>query len=436
MNEASGVTMAQQIQSGIRTPEEMLGYAFESIERLDTEIGAFVSVLDREHAVVQATQASHARRPLAGLPVAVKDIFDTVDLPTSYGSTIYTGFRPQTDAAMVSLLKRAGATVVGKTVTCEFAYMAPTSTRNPADLQRTAGGSSSGSAAAVAAGMVPFAIGTQTGGSTIRPASYCGIAGYKPSFGMFPTSGMKCFSWSLDTIGLFAATVNDVAWFAETLIGRPLMTELKSALKSDPEDLRALVVGVPLAYPWEQPSSNANRAMEKACKAIEASGGKLKQVALPKWLGTLYYAHATLQEYEASQSLAFEFDQHREQLSPMLTEFLLRAQRVSALQYDVTRQLIADARLQLDQLFAGIDVLLTPSAPDEAPLGFLSTGEPSFNKVWTLLGTPCVSVPGLFGNNGCPVGVQVIAPPWHDHQCLAAASMVEAAIAEGFEVFS
>ena len=418
MNRISGKQLAQRIASGDVSAQDAIADTYERIAVLDPDIQAFVSTLDRDRALSHALEA---KGPLAGMAVAVKDIFDTADLPTAYGSPIYTGFQPACDAAIVSLIRRAGGTVVGKTVTCEFAYMAPTPTKNPADVRRTAGGSSSGSAAAVAAGMVPFAIGTQTGGSTIRPASFCGIAGYKPTFDMFPVPGMKCFSWSLDTVGLFAATVNDVSWFAETLIGRPLARA--------PLEMQELVVGIPQSYPWEAPSASALQAVQRAATAIEAAGGKVKQVVLPAWIGSLYQAHSTLQEYEAAQSLAFEFDRRRDRLSPMLTAFLERAQRISAAEYDATRGLIADATRQADTLFAGIDVLLTPSAPGEAPMGWTSTGDPAFNKVWTLLGTPCVSVPGLSGAEGCPVGVQVIAPQWEDQRCLAAAALVEAAIA-------
>lgn len=417
MEKISGIQLAHRIAGGELSAQDAVAEACQRIAASEPDIQAFVATLARAPALAHAAQA---RGPLAGLTVAVKDIFDTADLPTAYGSSIYAGYQPGSDAAIVSLIRRAGATVIGKTVTSEFAYMAPTLTRNPADRRRTAGGSSSGSAAAVAAGMVPFAIGTQTGGSTIRPASFCGIAAYKPSYDLLPTPGMKCFSWSLDTVGLFAATVKDVAWFAETLIDRPLAQM--------PLDLRELVVGIPQAYPWDAPSASASEAVRDAARAIEAGGGKVKAVTLPAWIGELYRAHAPLQEYEATQTLAFEFDSHRASLSAMLGDFLQAAQRISAVQYDATRRLIDDAKSQVDKLFDGIDVLLTPSAPGVAPMGWASTGNPAFNKVWTLLGTPCVSVPGLTGEQGCPMGVQVIAPVWQDQRCLAAATLVEAAI--------
>lgn len=425
MKNIAGAELARRIESGAIRREDVVSHAFDRIEKLDPEIQAFVSTLHREQATSLAT---HARGPLAGLPVGVKDIFDTANLPTSYGSPVYAGFKPAADAAIVSLIRRAGGLVLGKTVTCEFAYMSPTPTKNPADTRRTAGGSSSGSAAAVAAGMVPFAIGTQTGGSTIRPASFCGIAGYKPTFDMFPTPGMKCFSWSLDTVGLFAATVADVAWFAETLIGRPL-TPAPSDMR---KGLHELVVGVPSFYPWDAPSASAATAVEQACKAIEAHGGTVRPINLPSWMDELPRAHAMLQQYEASQSLAFEFDMHAAKLSPMLTAFLQGARQVTTTQYDSVRQLVADAKQVIGDVFDGVDVLLTPSAPGEAPMGFSTTGDPSFNKAWTLLGTPCVSVPGLTGEARCPIGLQVIAAPWQDRQCLTAAALVETVLDSRF----
>lgn len=420
----SGVRLARDIARGLASRRDIVNAALERIERDDPRIGAFTATLGREAALARAERASG---PLAGLPVAVKDIFDTAGLPTAYGSPIYAGHQPAGDAAIVSLIRRAGGVVLGKTVTCEFAYMAPTPTKNPADPRRTAGGSSSGSAAAVAAGMVPFAIGTQTGGSTIRPASFCGVAGYKPTFDLFPTAGMKCFSRSLDTVGLFAASVADVAWFAEQLIERPLQALPNVA----PNDLRQVVVGVPRSYPWLAPSASAAGAVRRAAAAIEARGGAVRAVRLPAWMDGLHQAHALLQQYESSHALAYELDHHGARLSPMLARFLREAGVVTATQYDGARALIAAAKARMDELFDGVDVLLTPSAPGEAPTGWSSTGDPAYNKSWTLLGTPCVSVPGLTGEEGCPMGVQIIAAPWRDRDCLAIASLVEAAIAHG-----
>ena len=412
------------LERGAQNPHEGSSRAvLESlarIEEVDAELRAMTAVATRQAAHETArANASAAQGPLAGLPVVVKDIFDTHDFVTSYGSPIYADHRPKSDAAIVTLLKRNGAVLVGKTVTSEFAYMAPTVTRNPCDPGRTAGGSSSGSAAAVAAGIAPFAIGSQTGGSTIRPASFCGVAGFKPTLGMLPTAGMKCFSWSFDTVGLFAASVRDVAYLAQVLSGRPLALD---------RNAEPPVFGVPETYPWTEPSANASHVLDTAIRAIERAGGRVRPLRFDSWMAELIAAHDTIQSYEAWQTLGFEYDCHRAQLSPVLFAFLARASNVDAAAYANTCASMARAKAKLAELFDGVTALLTPSAPDEAPDGLASTGDPAFNRNWTLLGCPCVNVPGLSGARGAPIGVQVIGRPLDDARCLAAAGFVEQAI--------
>jgi Asp-tRNA(Asn)/Glu-tRNA(Gln) amidotransferase A subunit family amidase len=417
MQPVSALELRKDLLSGKTSKRDIALHSLDRIDQIDKEIGAFVSVAKEGDAIALADKADG---PLAGLPIAVKDIFDTADLPTEYGSCIYSNWRPAADAAIVSLIRRAGGYVLGKAVTCEFAYMSPTATKNPRDINRTAGGSSAGSAAAVAAGMVPFAIGTQTGGSTIRPASFCGVASYKPTFDMFPTTGMKCFSWSLDTVGLFAATVPDLSWFAEALIRRPLgMAE---------QGGRRYTIGVPCDNPWQAYSPAAKSAIETACAAIEAAGGIVKTIEFPDWSSDLIDLHAEVQGYEATQALAFEFDRYKDNLSPMLSGYLTTAGAIDPARYDLARKKVLEAKERTMELFAMVDVLLMPSALDEAPVGFLSTGDPVYNKAWTLLGTPAVNVPGLTGPSGMPIGLQVVAAPWDDGICLGAACFVERAI--------
>jgi Asp-tRNA(Asn)/Glu-tRNA(Gln) amidotransferase A subunit family amidase len=393
--------------------------SFDRVDEAEAQVRAMTALTPREAALAAAQSASG---PLAGLAVAVKDIFDTSELTTACGSPIYAHHRPVADAAIVTMLRRLGGVVLGKTVTSEFAYMAPTVTRNPCDLNRTAGGSSSGSAAAVAAGYAPFAIGTQTGGSTIRPASFCGIAGYKPTFGMLPTAGMKCFSWSIDTVGLFAATVRDVAHLGAALSGRGLAVPASGANESP-------VIGVPDDYPWTQPSDNANAVLETSVRAIERAGGRVRRVRFGPWMAQMVAAHDTIQSYEAYRTLGFEYDRHRAALSPMLAAFLERAQAVDTASYVVACDALQQARQRLPELFDGFAALLTPSAPDEAPDGLGSTGDPAFNRNWTLLGSPCVNVPGLAGARGAPLGVQIIGRRFGDAHCLAVGAFVERAIA-------
>lgn len=389
--------------------------ALRSIKEANASLKAFVSVRDEDSAIRMAAQL---KGPLAGKLIAVKDIFDTADFPTSYGSPIYSGHQPSTEAAMVGILRHAGGLVIGKSVTTEFAYLQPAATLNPAAPGCTPGGSSSGSAAAVAAGLVPLAIGSQTGGSTIRPASYCGIAGFKPSFGVLPTAGMKCFSWSLDTVGLFAKTVDEVALFAQAASGRRVMAQPSKR----PRDW---TVGIPDAYPWGDVSTSAAKALDRAAQVLRAAGVKVVACKLPKWAADCHVAHDAVQGWEAARALTPEIDNKLAQLSPLLRDYLLAARDIEDDAYAAAQAVAKQARLDCRGWLPGVDVLLTPSAPDEPPEGFESTGASTFNRAWTLLGTPAVSVPGATGVNGRPMGLQVIAPPGSDSECLAAGVMLE-----------
>ena len=406
---------AALIERGALAPQAVARATLARIASDDAVLGAFVCTLTADEA---ADQARRLRGPLAGLPVAVKDIFDTRDLPTAYGSPIYPAQPARVDAAVVSALRRAGGLVIGKSSTTEFAYLQPTETRNPRAPGRTPGGSSAGSAAAVAAGLVPLALGTQTGGSVIRPASYCGVVGYKPSFGWLPTGGLKCFSWSLDTVGLFARDVADVAWFAQALCGRALADDAGAPALP-------IVVGVPETYPWDGLSANARAAVALAGHALQASGIAVRPCRLPAWAGAAFKAHAVIQGYEAWRCLSWEFDEHREMLSPLLRDYLQGTRDITATAYEAAQGVATQARVQAQAWWQGFDVLLTPSAPDQAPVGYATTGPSTFNRLWTLLGVPCISVPGLVGDNGAPMGLQLIAPLGADARLLAVARQLE-----------
>src|SRR5208283_4261079 len=408
----SALDLLQRFEGNAEAGRRYLHERFDRIREFDVQLEAMTAVRDPDAAM---RAMDNLRGPLGSLPVAIKDIFYTHDLVTAYGSPIYAGHRPASDATIVTLLRRQGAVSIGKTATCEFAYMAPTPTRNPCALSRTAGGSSS----AVAAGYSPFAIGSQTGGSTIRPASFCGVAGYKPTFGLLPTLGMKCFSWSLDTVGLFASGVRDVAHLAQVLSGRRLAV---NDLPSKP------VFGLPESYPWASASVNAASVLDRAVRAIEAAGAMVTPVDFAPWMTEMIGAHATIQSYESFQALGFEYDHYREQLTPMLRDFLDKAADVPPDAYTEACAKAEAAKTALLAWFDGIDALLTPSALDEAPDGLASTGDPAFSRNWTLLGTPCVSVPGLRGERGGPIGVQVIGRRGEDAATLALAAFVEAAL--------
>jgi Asp-tRNA(Asn)/Glu-tRNA(Gln) amidotransferase A subunit family amidase len=409
---------ASLLTQGALVPDTLARETLARIAAEDSAVGAFVCTLGAEDA---AAQARLLRGPLAGIAVAVKDIFDTRDLPTAYGSTIYPARPAAVDAAVVSALRRAGGLVIGKSSTTEFAYLHPTATHNPRAPGRTPGGSSAGSAAAVAAGLVPLALGTQTGGSVIRPASYCGVVGYKPSFGWLPTAGLKCFSWSLDTVGLFARDVADVAWFAQALAGRALAVDAAAAN-------RPVVVGVPEAYPWQGLSANAAAAVEQGVHALQAAGIEVRRCTLPPWAGAAFEAHAQVQGFEAWRCLAWEFDKRRDELSPVLRDYLHSTRDINPAAYEAAQALTSQARAQAQVWLQGFDALLTPSAPDEPPAGYTSTGPSTFNRLWTLLGVPCITVPGAVGDGGAPIGLQLIAPRGADARLLAVAQRLEQAL--------
>lgn len=404
------------------------------IETQDAALGAFTVLRPRDVLRREAAAAQRERRgPLHGLPVAVKDIVDTAALPTAYGSPIYAGHRPRSDAALVGAIRRAGGVVIGKSTSTEFAYMQPTATRNPNAPGRTPGGSSAGSAAAVAAGLVELAIGTQTAGSVIRPASFCGVVGFKPSFGWLPTAGVRCFSWSLDTVGLFTRTVADAAFFAQVLAGRRFTAAgaPSSSIAAEAASTPPPRFGLVTEFPWGAPSPAMAAALQDAATRLRAAGHTVRELRLPAWAAGAFEAQAIVQGWEAVRSLSTEFEQHADALSPLLRDYLRdAAATIGDADYDAAQRIASAAREAAaeDCLAAhGVDVLLTPSAPDEAPLlSEQSTGVASFNRLWTLLGTPCVSVPGLRGPHGAPLGLQVIGARGADADCLRAAAVLEA----------
>ncbi|MDB5890513.1 MAG: amidase [Polaromonas sp.] len=428
---------AAQLEAGMLDASVLLDQTLERIAAEDATLGAFVALLDRPAARAQLVQLRKNGGPLQGLPVAVKDIFDTVDLPTAYGSPLYgtgspDGGRARTDAGIVSAIRRAGGLIIGKSSTTEFAFLNPTATLNPNAPGRTPGGSSAGSAASVAAGLVPFAVGTQTGGSIIRPASYCGVAGFKPSFGMLPTSGLKCFSWSLDTVGLFAPTVRDLAWFAQAVSGHALALASSGAALSDAGPSKASrpwVIGVPDAYPWGEVSASAQLALQAARQALQAAGATLKTITLPVWMKDVFDAQDVIQGFEAWRSLSREVDEHPEALSGVLRDYLLASRAITPVAYESAQRTALAARKACETWFGEFDAVMTPSAPDEAPLGYSSTGASTFNRAWTLLGLPCVNVSGAVGMTGNPMGLQIISGPHADFKCLKVAGFLESALA-------
>ena len=307
-------------------------------------------------------------------------------------------------------------------MTTEFAWFEPGVTVNPHNREHTPGGSSSGSAAAVAAGMVPAAIGTQTGGSVIRPAAFCGVAGYKPSYRLLPVTGMKFFSPSLDTAGLFAASVTDVALLAELLTGRPLSAE--------PVEDGTARVGVFFCRELDSADPEMQRALERAAECAEAAGFEVRAVKEPEALASARDAHATIQNFEAGLALGPELERFPLLLSERLADLIRLGQEISPADYDDARRLARRARAATHPLFDDVDIILTPSAPGAAPKGLSSTGDPRFNRLWTLMGTPAVNIPGFLDAAGLPLGIQAVGRFGRDRRLLSVAARLEKAMRE------
>ena len=323
------------------------------------------------------------------------------------------------------MARHAGGIGIGKTVTTEFASMVPSVTCNPHNLGHTPGGSSSGSCAAVAAGMVPIAFGTQTAGSVIRPAAFCGVAGFKPSYRLIPLVGVKDVSWHLDTAGVFGASIADVAFAAAAVTGRDLRVD-----GNTPVPPRIALVRTHL---WSEASPAMQQCGRNRSTGCRGGGGKISDVILPPMLEQAYAAQFVIQDYETARSLAFEYDRHREKIDPRLREALENGLRISADDYDAARRTSSRGRRVLADTMADYDVILTPSAPGAAPEGFATTGNPMFNRLWTLMGAPCVNVPGM-SDGGLPLGIQIVGRFGRDRAALEAALFVERAIARRTDV--
>ncbi|MGE5269896.1 MAG: amidase [Thiohalocapsa sp.] len=424
LSSLSARDMAQEIAAGRLTSEAAVSACLDRIAAREAAVGAW-HYLDPEAALTAARQCDAAppRGPLHGLPVAVKDLIDTVDMPTGYGSAIYQGHRPAADAACVALARAAGAVILGKTVTTEFACFTAGKTANPRNPAHTPGGSSSGSAAAVADLMVPLALGTQTAGSVIRPAAFCGIVGYKPSFGLIPRAGVKMLADSLDTIGTMARNVADAAFLAGVLGGRP-------ALRHIAPPAAAPRFGFYRTPMWDEAEPATVAALDRARAALQAKGASIGEIAVPSEHRGLTAAQDTVMGFELVRGLAHERLRHSAELSPRLAQQLDAGMTVGADAYDAAVAETAAAWAGLDAFFGPCDAILTPAAPGEAPPGLGYTGNPVFNRMWTLLGVPCVTLPALWGDSGLPTGVQLVGRPGQDAQLMAAAMFAELALAE------
>lgn len=438
---ASAADAARAIRDGLIRSEQLVEACLARIRETDAQVQAW-AFLDPDHALAQARAADAWRLegrpigPLHGVPVGVKDIFNTADMPTEYGSVLYAGRTPSRDATAVAMLRAAGAVIMGKTVTTEFAAQAPGKTRNPHNPERTPGGSSSGSAAAVAAGMVPLAVGSQTNGSVIRPAAFCGVLGFKPTHGLIPRHGMLTLSRTLDQVGVFARTIADLALLAGQLAGYD---------ERDPDTRpRARIPFVEVAA--EEPplppmfafvkTHHWGRAGEEMKEAfgelIEHLGDRVEEVELFPSAAEAWEWHRTIMEAEMAANLEREWKEGRDRLSGSLRAQLERGREVRAVDYQHAVARIRPIHESFVELFEQrYDAILTPAAPGPAPRGLASTGDPSFCTLWTLCGMPAVSLPLLQGTNGLPLGVQIVGPRDGDARLLRTARWLAAAVAAG-----
>ena len=412
---------AAKIKAGELSSEALVQACLDRVSEREPQIRAW-SWLDADTALAQARACDRAagpQGPLHGVPIGVKDVIDTADMPTAYGSAIYKGYRPRADAACVSLARAAGAVILGKTETTEFASIHPAATRNPLALAHTPGGSSSGSAAAVADFMVPLAVGTQTAGSTIRPAAFCGVVGYKPSFNRVNRAGLKFSAESFDTIGFFARSVEDTALLAHVMSGQERLGN--AALREE----KALRIGLCQTSRWSQASSQMRGAIEDAAQRLAAAGADVELVALTPAFEQLHEAHALIMQYEAARATAWEYRVHGDLLSSAYQERMRAGMAIPHERYEAALRQAEFGRQDFSDVWGELDVLITPSVLDEAPLGLENTGDAVFNRLWTLLGVPCVHLPFGIGTSGLPLGLQVVGRREDDVATLACARWIE-----------
>lgn len=425
LNTLSGTEAGAMIARGETTSEALVNDCLARIDAREKTVHAWiahdrVAAIDEARARDAELAKNGPRGPLHGVPFGVKDILDSAGLETAFGSPIYAGRVPMADAACVALARAAGAVLLGKTVTTEFANTFPGATANPVDPARTPGGSSSGSAAAVADHMVPLAIGTQTTGSILRPAAYCGVIGYKPSFASVHRAGMRMASESMDTIGLLCRTLPDLWAFRAALMG--------IAASPCPEADTPPRIALCRTAIWDQGDAAMRLALEGEAAQLRDAGAFVEEVDLPPVIDGIWDAHSAITSYEAWRSFAWERTHHWDRLSaPFRAGRMARGAACSEARYREALALAAECRAALDTVFARHDLILTPAAPGEAPVGLESTGSAKFNCIWTTCGVPCLSLPMGEGPSGMPLGMQLVAPFGADDRLVAHAGWISRA---------
>lgn len=430
LNWLSATDMARMVRDGAASAEQLMQACLARVHEVDPDVQAW-TFLDEAHALTQARSRDRDRAegrplgPLHGVPVGIKDIIDTCDMPTEDGTVLHAGRTPAHDATVVAMLRAAGAVIMGKTVTTECATYAPGKTRNPHNPEHTPGGSSQGSAAAVAAGMVPLAIGSQTNGSVIRPAAFCGVLGFKPTHGLISRHGVMKLSRTLDHVGVFARSMDDVALVSETLAvwdvndpdTRPRAAiPFREVVRQEPP-LEPLLAFVKPPH-WDRADAETAEAFAELCEQLK---DRVVEVALPSMTAEALEWHRIIMEAEMAANLDREYERGREKLSESLRSQIERGRSLRVLDYQRALARIPLLNDGFDEMFERCDAFITPAAPGTAPQGLASTGDPSFCTLWTLCGMPAINLPLMQGSNGLPLGVQLVGARESDARLLRTA---------------
>ena len=420
-HEKTAFEAALALQERTLSAQDYVGACLDRIEARESEVRAFVHI-DRAGALARAKalDGQAIQGGMHGLTVGIKDVFDTHDMPTQGGSRAFEGHQPAQDAACLATLRRAGAVMLGKTVTTELATFPTNGTRNPLNLEHTPGGSSSGSAAAVAAQMVSFATGTQTMGSTVRPSGYCGVTGYKPSYNLIPRRGVWANADSCDTVGLVARDVRDVAFFAAEMARYPQLRLPEDAIALD----QTPTIGLCRTHEWALADAPMQQAFDDCARILSAAGARVREIVLPEPYRGMLEAHSTVVHFEMSRGFADILERQAELMRPALLERTLKGLQVSGEQYQQAQRLARQCRQMFDSVLGECDVLFVPGATGEAPRGHEWSGDTRMNQVWTLMHGPALSVTGGHGPHGLPLAMQVVGRIDDDARTLLAAHWI------------
>jgi len=422
LNLLTATELSREIEQGRTTSVAIVEHCLERIAAREPVIRGW-AYIDPDTALKQARACDeHPRRsPLHGIPIGIKDIFDTYDMPTAYGSAIYKDFRPTIDTALVALMRRAGMVILGKCKTTEFASPVPVDVRNPHDFTRSPCVSSSGSAAAVADYMVPLALGSQTGGSTILPAAFCGVVGYKSSLTGLDRGNVRHLRQTLDTMGLFARSIPDIAALRHVLTGIAPAAPIR--------DVHGLRIGICHTVSWSEAQPETVQALEDAARSLAAAGAKVQDAEMPAVFSEIAQSFRIISAVESLRSMALEARDHFSTLNHWIKDSLTAAKQIDQAQFEKAQYHVVQCQQAMADIFKGCDAIITPSTAGEAIPDLVSVSNSAFNRIWTLLHVPCMTIPAYEGPNGMPVGLQIVGPGGDDDRLLALSQAIATAVA-------